>query len=73
MYERREGPPLPSVCGNVQGPDRRPLGSLPQVDAERSSPTHLRRDGLCSLRLPADGEALHAPHHDQDVEHSGRP
>ena len=72
MHQDRQGSSVSPVRGNVQGQDRGLAGGLSKVDAERRPATHFRRDRLGPIRLPADGEALHAAHYHQDVEHSRR-
>ena len=72
LHQERQGLALQTVRRDVQGQDRRPSRGLSKADAQRSPAAHLRRDWLRSLRVPADGEALHGAHHHQDVQHSGR-
>ena len=81
VHQVRQGPALPAVRGDDQVPHRGSAGGLPQADdhglvvlvvvvlVHAGPPAHLRRDGERALRLPAHGEALHAAHHDQDVQH----
>ena len=72
LHQEWQGPSLSPVCWDVEGQDRRSLGGLSEVDAQWRPAAHLRRDRLCPIRLPANGEALHVTYHHKDVEHSGR-
>ena len=69
MHEERQGSVVTTVCRDVQSSYRRTSGRVPKVDAVRRSSTHFCRDGLCPVRVPADGEVVHAAHHHQDVQH----
>ena len=63
-------PAVPSVCRDEQSSCGRSSLCLPQAD-EWGEAAHLRRDRERPLRLPATGAALHASHHNKDIEYPG--
>ena len=65
-------PVVETVCGDEQGSHRGPALHLPQADGHRQA-AHVCGDGVCTIRVSAAGEAVHAAHHHQDLQHAGGP
>ena len=70
------------IHSSSQGADRGPSRRLPQADGlvvvagvvqVVVEAAHLRGDRVGAVRVPADGEAVHAAHHDQDQQHPRGP
>lgn len=68
MHENGENDRFAAVRRNDENANRRSVGCVSQahVHRETSRSTHVRRDGLGALRLPAAGQTLHVADHDKD-------
>lgn len=68
MHENGQNDSVAAVRRDDQGADRRSAGGVPEadVDGETPHPAHVRRDGLCAVRVPAAGQTLHAADHHED-------
>lgn len=61
-----------SVCRDDEGTNRGTAGRFPQAHVDWQT-AHVCGDGLGALRLPAAGEAVHAAHHHQGLQHPRGP
>lgn len=72
VHQGWQGHCITAVCGNDPDAYRGSPGCVPQTD-EHGQAAHLRGNRQRPLCVPAAGETLHGPHHDQEQQHPGGP